>query len=214
MHSFLIIGENKESVENKITDILKEYSLKRIDFNGQKIEEIRNINSFISLSLIEKTGIVIRNIEKSTIEAVNAFLKNLEEPQEKLFFILTAPNINRVLPTIVSRCQIIYLSEKREIEKRKELEEFLKMDSSEKFSYLDKFRKRENAIIFFEELVTLLHQKLLEDNSNLNNISKLLSESQDTLSRLEDNGNVNLQLTKYVVNTDNFESLTHPGHEV
>jgi len=141
-------------------------------------------------------------------------LKNLEEPQEKLFFILTAPNINRVLPTIVSRCQIIYLSEKREIEKRKELEEFLKMDSSEKFSYLDKFRKRENAIIFFEELVTLLHQKLLEDNSNLNNISKLLSESQDTLSRLEDNGNVNLQLTKYVVNTDNFESLTHLRHEV
>jgi DNA polymerase-3 subunit delta' len=214
MHSFLIIGGNKNSIEDKIVNILKEYQLKRIDFNGQKIEEIRAINSFISLSLTEKTGIVINNIEKSTIEAVNAFLKNLEEPQEKLYFILTAPNINRVLPTIVSRCQVIYSSEKREIEKSKELEDFINMDSSEKFSFLDKFRKREDAIIFFEELTSFLHQKLVNKNGNFPEISKLLEESQDTLLKLGNNGNVNLQLTKYVVNTDNFESLTHLRHEV
>ena len=91
MHSFLIVGNNKKLVENKIDEIIKKYFLKRIDFEGQKIEDIRKLNSFTSLSLKEKTAIVIENIEKSTNEAANAFLKSLEEPQDNLYFLLVNP---------------------------------------------------------------------------------------------------------------------------
>lgn len=214
MHSFLIVGNNKKLVNDKINEIIKKYSLKRIDFLGQKIEDIRKLNSFTSLSLIEKTAIVIINIEKSTNEAVNAFLKSLEEPQENLYFLLTATGIHKVLPTITSRCQIINISQKRELEDIENLEEFLKMKSSERLIFFDKIKKREEAIIFLENLIFFVHQKLNENDQNLNLLSNILKVAQETLSRLEKNGNVNLQLTYFVVNTDNFDSFLHLGHEV
>lgn len=214
MHSFLIVGNNKKLVNDKINEIIKKYSLKRIDFLGQKIEDIRKLNSFTSLSLIEKTAIVIINIEKSTNEAVNAFLKSLEEPQENLYFLLTATSIHKVLPTITSRCQIINISQKRELEDIENLEEFLKMKSSERLIFFDKIKKREEAIIFLENLIFFVHQKLNQNDQNLNLLSNISKVAQETLSRLEKNGNVNLQLTYFVVNTDNFDSFLHLGHEV
>src|SRR5690625_7732943 len=42
-------------------------------------------------------------------EAVNAFLKLLEEPSENVMFILTSSRPEQLLPTIVSRCQEIRL---------------------------------------------------------------------------------------------------------
>ena len=214
MHSFLIVGNNSEIVENKISELLKKYSLKRIDFDGQKIEEIRKLNSFTSLSLKDKTAIIITNIEKSTNEAANAFLKSLEEPQDNLYFLLTTSSIHKVLPTIVSRCQIIYVSQKRVPEDVSNLEKFLNMKPSEKLFFLDRIKKRDEAIYFFENLMFFIHQKIKEGEVNLNIFSKILEIAQETLSRLEKNGNVNIQLTYFVVNTDNFDSSTHLGHEV
>ncbi len=40
---------------------------------------------------------------------MNSLLKFLEEPQEGVFAILTTKNVNKVLPTIQSRCQVIHL---------------------------------------------------------------------------------------------------------
>ncbi len=214
MHSFLIVGNNSEIVESKINELLKKYSLKRIDFDGQKIEEIRKLNSFTSLSLKDKTAIIITNIEKSTNEAANAFLKSLEEPQDNLYFLLTTSSIHKVLPTIISRCQIIYVSQKRVPEDVSNLEKFLNMKPSEKLFFLDRIKKRDEAIYFFENLMFFIHQKIKEGEVNLNIFSKILETAQETLSRLEKNGNVNIQLTYFVVNTDNFDSSTHLGHEV
>lgn len=214
MHSFLIVGHNRKSIDDKLDEIIKRFSLKKIDFSGQKIEDIRNLNSFVSLSLKEKTAIVLKNIENSTNEALNAFLKNLEEPQKNLFFLLTSSSIHKVLPTIISRCQIIYTSQKRELVKNEEVEKFIKMDTAEKFSFFDRMRKREDAISFFQDLIFNLHRDLINSDNNLNNISNTLENAQKTLSRLEMNGNVNLQLTNFVVNTDNFDSLMPLVHEV
>ncbi|MBU2036571.1 hypothetical protein KKC36_03955 [Patescibacteria group bacterium] len=210
----MIVGSSKKLVENKIDEIIKKYSLKRINFEGQKIEDIRKLNSFISLSLKEKTAIVVENIEKSTNEAVNAFLKSLEEPQDNLYFLLTSKSIHKVLPTIASRCQTVYVSQKRELENTEELENMLKMKPLERLSFFDKIKKREEAIIFLENLIFFLHQKLKENNNFLYPIAKILKVAQETLSRLEKNGNVNIQLTYFVVNTANFDSFLFLGHEV
>ena len=214
MHSFLVVSSNKKIINDKINEIIKNYSLKRIDFLGQKIEDIRKLNSFTSLSLKEKTAIVIENIDKATNEAVNAFLKSLEEPQENLYFLLTATGIHKVLPTIASRCQIINISQKRDLEDTQNLEKFLNIKSSERLIFFDKIKKREEAMIFMENLIFFVHQKLFENDQNLNTLSNILKVAQETLFRLEKNGNVNLQLTYFVVNTDNFDTFNHTGHEV
>lgn len=51
--------------------------------------------------------LILSKIEKMNREAANKFLKFLEEPPEKTLILLTAENIDYVLPTILSRCQIV-----------------------------------------------------------------------------------------------------------
>lgn len=50
---------------------------------------------------------IIENIEKMSINAANSILKFIEEPQENTYTILTTDNIHQILPTIISRCQVI-----------------------------------------------------------------------------------------------------------
>ena len=50
---------------------------------------------------------VIVEPEKFKIEAANSFLKSLEEPPAHAHFILVSGAVGRVLPTIVSRCQVV-----------------------------------------------------------------------------------------------------------
>lgn len=52
---------------------------------------------------------IIDGIEKLNISAANSILKFLEEPENGIIAILITENINNVLDTIVSRCQLIKL---------------------------------------------------------------------------------------------------------
>lgn len=67
----------------------------------------------------DKKIFIINECEKMTTQAANTFLKTLEEPIGESVIILLTNNINLLLDTIVSRCQIIKLKniDKKEIEK-------------------------------------------------------------------------------------------------
>ena len=52
---------------------------------------------------------VILHAHMMRVEAANAMLKTLEEPPKKSLLILTAPSLDSLLPTIVSRCQYFRL---------------------------------------------------------------------------------------------------------
>ncbi len=54
--------------------------------------------------------IIMTQIETMRKETANAFLKLLEEPSDRLMFILTTENQEGLLPTITSRCQHIPLA--------------------------------------------------------------------------------------------------------
>lgn len=95
----------RKVLENKYGDILK-FNGKDISIKKGDIELIQN--TFKKSSLEGKAKIyIIENIEYSTKEAMNTLLKMLEEPEDGIYALFTAQNINRVLPTILSRCQII-----------------------------------------------------------------------------------------------------------
>ncbi len=53
--------------------------------------------------------IIIDNAQSMGVEAQNAFLKLLEEPNAKVSFVLTAPTAQTLLPTITSRVQQVIL---------------------------------------------------------------------------------------------------------
>lgn len=52
----------------------------------------------------EDRVVIIRDAHYMTREAQNALLKILEEPPDRVFFILTTANEDKLLPTIISRC--------------------------------------------------------------------------------------------------------------
>lgn len=50
---------------------------------------------------------ILDHFENSSVAAMNSMLKFLEEPGKNVVAILTTDNLNRILPTIVSRCTMI-----------------------------------------------------------------------------------------------------------
>lgn len=76
---------------------------------GYLIEQIREIVSGVSLAPIRATGkvYILDRIDLLGVSAANAFLKTLEEPVEGVTFILLGRTREAVLPTIVSRCQVV-----------------------------------------------------------------------------------------------------------
>jgi len=72
-----------------------------------KIEQVREIDRFMSFKAFSGTCrvVIIRQAEKMSPEAANAFLKTLEEPPPGNLLILNVAEPLNVLPTILSRCQ-------------------------------------------------------------------------------------------------------------
>lgn len=185
MHAFLIIGNSGWG------DLAKKLKAKILPFPIQKIDDIRSLNNLIRLHFNEKTLIVCENIHEATEEALNAFLKNLEEPQENIYFALTATSTASVLPTIVSRCQVIKtLNSKLEILNKSQIQNFINSKTEQRIDFFDKIRVRNEAIEFVKSLVIYLHEK-----GELKNMEVLL----ETLTRLKANGNINLQLTNLAI---------------
>jgi DNA polymerase III delta prime subunit len=78
-----------------------------------KITQIRELKKRLSLKPFSSLNIVVllNRAETMTIPAQNSLLKILEEPPLTSKIILTAPNPTALLPTIVSRCQLVRINE-------------------------------------------------------------------------------------------------------
>lgn len=80
--------------------------------NTIKVGDIENLQKFLSSSSLEKQGkkiYIINRLENANKEAVNALLKTLEEPSSSVYAFITTQNEAKLLPTIISRCQILSL---------------------------------------------------------------------------------------------------------
>lgn len=55
----------------------------------------------------ERKIVILDSVDQMNVQAANAFLKTLEEPPGDTILVLVAANLNALLPTIISRCQII-----------------------------------------------------------------------------------------------------------
>src|SRR5690625_6622430 len=75
------------------------------------------------------------------IEASNKILKSLEEPGDKTIFLLVTENENVLLPTIISRCQLVKLNRLSE----QEIEDFLVNEKGVNQIEADKIAKSSNG---------------------------------------------------------------------
>ncbi len=88
-----------------------------------KKEQIDNLEHEFGFKSDKTRVFIIQQIDKATLSAANALLKFLEDLPDNCFGILTTENINKVIPTIRSRSQIVTFLPISSDVVRKELED-------------------------------------------------------------------------------------------
>lgn len=84
--------------------------------NGKSvgIETVRELESFLSLKVPGKSRynrvVIIKDAQNLSLEAQNALLKTLEEPPKGTVIMLTVHHVHALLPTIVSRSQVVHVN--------------------------------------------------------------------------------------------------------
>ncbi len=105
--------------------------------SNRKIDDIRDLLEKVKIPpQVGKYKVyIIDEVHMLTKEAENAFLKTLEEPPPHIVFILATTEKNKILPTILSRCQIYDFNKISDLENKNYLEEIIK---SEGYNYESK----------------------------------------------------------------------------
>lgn len=76
-----------------------------------RVDQVRDLLPSLSLAPYQaryRIALFLR-FEEANASAANALLKTLEEPPERVVLLLTAESAERLLPTIVSRCEMLRL---------------------------------------------------------------------------------------------------------
>ena len=76
-----------------------------------RIDQVRELQHNLSLAPYEaryRIALILR-FEEANNNTANAMLKTLEEPPSQVVVILTAKSVENLLPTIVSRCEVLRL---------------------------------------------------------------------------------------------------------
>lgn len=123
-HAFLVESNNYEDVMNSVFKLFLE---KKMIFNIDDIENNISVRILKPIdNLIDKDQILnlqeflatmsfdgyyklffILNAGLMNEQSVNKLLKVLEEPNEKIVGFLISDNANELLPTLISRCQVL-----------------------------------------------------------------------------------------------------------
>ena len=129
----------------------------------------------------DRVVIIMTQVETMRKETANAFLKLLEEPSDRLMFILTTESYESLLPTITSRCQHIPLGTLTQQEVEQGLIEIDKI-SADDATYLARVSNGNYAATRFfdvsklkqnrEEVVEFLRYSFSQDATALSRISQ------------------------------------------
>jgi DNA polymerase-3 subunit delta' len=79
------------------------------DSQSIKVDQIRELQRTVSLTPIEANYRIalLLDFQNATESAQNALLKTLEEPPTQVILLMTVDSIDHLLPTIISRCEIL-----------------------------------------------------------------------------------------------------------
>ncbi len=107
------LGDNSEACDECESCLsfnsLRSFNIHELDAaSNNKVEDIRSLNDQVRIPpQIGKYSIyIIDEVHMLSSSAFNAFLKTLEEPPSHAIFILATTEKHKIIPTILSRCQI------------------------------------------------------------------------------------------------------------
>ena len=215
-HAFLVESNNYEDVMNSVFKLFLE---KKMIFNIDDIEnnisvrilkpidnlidkdQILNLQEFLSTMSFDGYYklFFILNAGLMNEQSVNKLLKVLEEPNEKVVGFLISDNSNELLPTLISRCQVL----KNDIDANNvDVDEdiFNNLCKFKNFNFEDYIKFKVVVSKLDKVVINNLFLKYLAYLDNENDIFYL--KVNDFLNNIRYNVNIDLALDKLY-----FESL-------
>lgn len=160
MISQIVIHPQTDERREKIKKILSQLNLATNhpdvlwleDEEKLGIEQARKIKEFLSLKPYQgqNQAVVLISSENLTPEAQNALLKTLEEPPKAASIILGLSYEDQLLPTILSRCQIMNLTKAKiagtDTQDQQEIKKLLSSSREERFRFIEKLENKEDFL--------------------------------------------------------------------
>lgn len=105
-------NKNEQILKSIDNETYSELKIVCPDGNFIKKEQLLELqNSVMNKPVLgDKIVYIIKSCDKLNSSSANSILKFLEEPADDIIAILLTDNINNVIPTILSRCQVINLN--------------------------------------------------------------------------------------------------------
>ena len=190
------------------------------DGNNIKKEQVLDLKRRFSFKPIYTPNniYIINNAEKLNGASANTMLKFIEEPGENIIGFLLTTNLNNVIPTIKSRCEICSLI--YNIEENKEDNPYyavaleyikaIELAKDDKIMYnrniiLNKYSERNDIEAIFKEILNIyLRLSVLQDeelNLKLDSlaINKRINLLITFLEDIANNANIELLMDKFII---------------
>jgi DNA polymerase III gamma/tau subunit len=179
MQSILITGKDKEQLRLAAQKICTENKISRFDIEIIETEktvgigDIRKLQEKLFLKPIqgEMKAVILEAFLGMTADSQNSFLKVLEEPPTDTIIIILSLSLDFVLPTVMSRCNLINLEQVKKISDEEitaNLKIILELKNGGASKALkisqDNGKDREVALAFLEGLIISAHTGLENDN--------------------------------------------------
>ncbi len=192
---------NKSSIENIDSHDLS-FNVFELDAASNRgIEEMKNLIDKVRIPpQIGKYKVyIIDEVHMLTTQAMNAFLKTLEEPPKHIVFVLATTEKNKILPTILSRCQIYDFNRISDVEI---VETLINICKQENFKFDDEAlsiiaRKSDGSL---RDSLTILDRIVSFTNKNIT------TEKTSELLNVLDNESF-LKLSQNIINCDLIPTL-------
>lgn len=222
MHAYILTTTKPQTIAQKVIKLAK-FKITRDKFFSHPdvivvkpepsitISQARNLKNRLArkpLKLDFQAAIIVE-AQKMTLPAQNAFLKILEEPNPYTLLFLATVNPYQLLPTILSRCQIISFGrEKGEKEQPEQLIEvsflkkLLQAGIGKRLNLIEPYSiKRDEALNFSSSVLNLLERELLSPKSNFkkSDLYKILKLALKLNRSLEQNLNLKLSLDHWAL---------------
>ena len=193
----------------KINSIDVKQSFKNLSYNifeldaasNNGVEDIRNLIDQVRIPpQVGKYKVyIIDEVHMLSGAAFNAFLKTLEEPPTYAIFILATTEKHKVIPTILSRCQIY---------------DFKKITINDIKSYIEKIAKKENVKYEDEGLYLIAKKSDGALRDALSIFDRLVNYTQGNITKELAYENLNVldfeiyfKTFEYIINNDIYNCL-------
>jgi DNA polymerase-3 subunit gamma/tau len=186
--------------------------------SNRGIDQIRELRTIVEILPVESDYkvFIIDEVHMLTKEAFNALLKTLEEPPKHVIFILATTERNKILDTIISRCQILEFK-KANLEtlslliKKVAKEEKIEIDK-DSINYIAKlgYGSFRDTLSQFQKMSAVIGTKInFEEISNFFSLSEqdLVMDFIDAISNnSQDIFKVYLKVLEKEIDIENFSS--------